>query len=239
MYEDYCLNMFLELSILIWRSYVPLKKKITVGINGCKGQSWGIQDFVPAVPSSVTSYLCPFCILECPLRFHYIDWNKWRTPEEGAGAPEGLGRALGGQAALAACLLPGGGVRQQSPGGREDRGPPTPRQQGLCTSLQLWAGTTPCLPCTLHSPQAFPGSLHTCKFHVDFAGLFKLPRYRKARPRLGLRDMTPHGCAASLAAAGAEGWEGSSQAGLRPHPHGSRSVPDLGTFWHGHDGFPP
>ena len=43
------------------------------------------------------------------------------------GAPEGVGRAPGRQAALATCPLPGGRVRQQSPGGREDRGPPTPQ----------------------------------------------------------------------------------------------------------------
>ena len=35
-----------------------------------------IQDFVSAVPSSVTSDLCPFCILECSLRFRYVDRNK-------------------------------------------------------------------------------------------------------------------------------------------------------------------
>ena len=64
-----------------------------------------------------------------------IEINEEFTKRE-LGAPEEVGRAPGGQAALATCPLPGGRVRQQSPGGKEDRGPPhPPRQQGLCASL--------------------------------------------------------------------------------------------------------
>lgn len=87
-----------------------------------------------------------------------IEINEEFTKRE-LGAPEEVGRAPGGQAALATCPLPGGRVRQQSPGGKEDRGPPTPqgsRASALpfAPAAMSWDGSVP--PRHRTFPPGFP-----------------------------------------------------------------------------------